>query len=127
METNGTTLDGTALRGTIDEVLRNLAHTIEAEGNAKTIFGAAVKLDNHTVVPVATLEIAFGGGLGVGSGPRFIQTAIDLAKKIVPGGWGAGGGGGMSIRIRPVGFIREDQAGATFVSIPVPPSEPRHR
>jgi uncharacterized spore protein YtfJ len=92
---------------------------LEAEGNVKAIFGQPIRLENHTVIPVAAVEIAIGAGGGVGHGPNLppsIQAAIQLAKKILPGGWGAGGGGGRSVRIRPVGFIYEKD-GVAFVPI----------
>lgn len=106
---------------TAESIIRDLTHTLEAEGNVKAIFGTPVRLENHTIIPVAAVEIAIGMGGGVGHGPNLppsVQTAIQLAKKVLPGS-GAGGGGGLSLRIRPVGFIYEKD-GVTFVPIDAP-------
>lgn len=104
----------------IEHIVSDLRHAIETEGNVKAIFGAPVKLDEHTIVPVMTLEIAVGGGGGIGGGPKIIRGAVELAKKILPTGWGAGAGGGFSVRLKPAGFIRDDHDGAWFVPIAAP-------
>jgi len=102
-----------------ERIVGELRHAIESEGNVRAIFGEPIKLDQHVVVPVMSIEIAIGGGGGYGGGPKIFKGAIDVAKKLVPAGWGVGGGGGFSLRIRPVGFIRDQENGPSFVAIAV--------
>jgi uncharacterized spore protein YtfJ len=105
-----------AIARPLERIVGELRHAIETEGNVRTLFGEPMKLDEHTVIPVMTLEIGFGGGGGIGVG-KLLRGAIDLAKRVLPGSWGAGGGGGLSIRLRPAGFIRDDKDGPRFVPI----------
>lgn len=91
-----------------DDVLRQVAETLEKEGNARTVFGEPVKLDTKTIIPVALVQ--FGGG-GGGVSPRGKEGDAPAQ------GFGAGGGGGFAVQ--PVGFIHEEDGAVVFTPIHV--------
>ena len=68
---------------------------------ARLCFGSAVTAGERTVIPVASVRTAGGGGFG--SGP--------------PNAPGQGGGGGGAIDARPVGFIEIGPEGTRFERI----------
>jgi len=80
----------------------HISRTIEASGNAKAIYGEPIKLETHTVVPVAALVVTVGGGGGA-------LSAI------------GGGGGGLTMKVAPVGYLHEKDGVVTFTPIDVPP------
>jgi uncharacterized spore protein YtfJ len=100
------------------EILRSLAHAIETEGNVKAVFGDPVKLDGHTIIPVAGIFVGLGGGGGFGGGIG--KTAAELAEKLLPRSLAAAGGGGINVMVRPVGFIHEGKEGVVFTPIATP-------
>ena len=76
--------------------------------NLKSVFGAPVKIEDRTVVPVASVKInGTGSGSGDGGGPSL--------KEIGKGG--GGGEGEVEIEITPIGFIYEKDGVPTFVKI----------
>jgi uncharacterized spore protein YtfJ len=91
----------------------------QAEANTRTIFGEPITLETRKIVPVATIEIGAGGGGGFGQGIAIdvVKGAIETAKKLVPGGRGAGGGGGLGIKVRPVGYLSEENGRVVFTAI----------
>jgi uncharacterized spore protein YtfJ len=111
-----------------DNPLTSVAHDIvavlEHDGNVRAVFGAPMKLDTRTVIPVAS--VAMGGGAG---GIRTLGSAIATARKwlwrkdvhVDPSHSVAGGGGG-GIDVRPVGFLHEDDGRVVFT-----PIEPHHQ
>ncbi|MBS2031850.1 MAG: hypothetical protein JST54_28395 [Deltaproteobacteria bacterium] len=88
----------------IDEMMKQVATTLEKEGNAKTIFAQPVKLESHTVIPVAAVNFA---AAAAGSG---MPGAGKLARFL-------GGGGGGGIDVKPVGFIHESGTEVVFTPI----------
>jgi uncharacterized spore protein YtfJ len=109
---------------TLAAVVRDIAHAIEAEGNTKAIFGAPAKLDQHTIIPVATLEIGLGGGGGGGGSfgsEKLREAAAGLVSKLVP--TAIAGGGGFGVKLRPVGFLSELEGRVIFTPIEVPPEK----
>lgn len=91
---------------TTEEIVKQVTHAVEQEGNAKVVFGAPVKLDSKTVIPVAAVR--FGGGAG---GARADGEVSTLARAIFSGG----GGGGFDVR--PVGFIHESEGRVEYTPI----------
>ena len=87
----------------IEQMVKEVTQMLEKEGNSKAVFGDLVKLESHSIVPVAVIEVA-GAGAGAGGQP---------AK---PGAF-IGGGGGMGFKIRPVGFIQERHGEVVFSPI----------
>ncbi len=95
-----TTIDGAAARRTGDEVLSALFERIGARFGAATVFGDPVEREGVTVVPVASVRLAGGGGAGA-----------DPAKR--QEGEGAGGVGTMSA----AGYIELKDGRSRFVPI----------
>jgi hypothetical protein len=64
------------------------------------------------------MEIGAGGGGGMGQGITIdvMKGALEAAKKLVPGR-GAGGGGGLAIKLRPVGYLSEENGHVVFTPI----------
>jgi uncharacterized spore protein YtfJ len=111
----------------LEAMVRELTHAIEAEGNVRTVFGEPVLVEKHRIVPIATIEIGAGaGGLFSRRGPmRLAQEAAALARRFIPAGWGIGGGGGGMLRVRPVGFLQEEDGRVVFCPISVDGEQPR--
>ncbi len=89
----------------MEEIVKQIAETLEREGNARAVFGEPMKLESKTVIPVAV--IGFGGGGGLGAAPD--------SSKLVKAIFSGGGGGGFNIR--PVGFIHERGGEVVFTPI----------
>jgi uncharacterized spore protein YtfJ len=100
--------------GAVSQIAREFAEVIRSEGNIGVVFGAPMALENHVIIPVARVEIGFGGGVGgnVDTNPNGKANGDGIARhlgtlaRVVRRGFGAGGGGG--IKVTPVGFIHED-------------------
>jgi uncharacterized spore protein YtfJ len=121
----GTIMETQNIEAMPKEDIRALAHEIaqgiEGEVNVRTIFGEPIKLDGHVIVPVATVSLTIGGGGAFANGGRLAKAANEVASRVVPGGFG--GGGGFQMQIRPVGFIRDGKEGVEFSPIEVPSKE----
>ena len=105
----------------VEAVARELAALFQAEANTHTIFGEPLALETRKIIPVATIEIGAGGGGGFGQGFAIdaVRGAIATAKKLVPTGRGAGGGGGLGIKVRPVGYLSEENGRVVFTAITI--------
>jgi len=78
-----------------------IVQSIVENAHAQAVFGEAVKLDTHTIVPVAMVKMSGGGG---GRG---------LLRML-------GGGGGGTLKVVPLGFITEREGEAPFTPIEIP-------
>lgn len=78
-----------------------IVQSIVENAHAQAVFGEAVKLDTHTIVPVAMVKISGGGGGG------------GLLRML-------GGGGGGNMKVVPLGFITEREGEVTFTPIEIP-------
>jgi uncharacterized spore protein YtfJ len=113
----GGVMDATALANIVNDVTK----AIQAEGNSRAIFGEPLQLETHKVIPVAAIEIGMGGG-GAGAGPRtshdegLRRTISQLARRLIPFGFGGGMGGG--VKVRPIGFIHEENGQVVYSAIP---------
>ena len=118
MET--TTLEKAVATGgpVAQEIVKQIVHAFETEANVKAVFGEPVKLDGHSVIPVAAVFVSIGGGAGLGGGfGKAVQGAVELAQRFLPRGLAGGGGGGINLWVRPVGFIHDDKDAVTFTPI----------
>ena len=86
----------------IEDLVKQVAVTLERDGSAHAVFGESIKLEHHTIVPVAVVT---GGGGGGGS-----QGATNGAFA---------GGAGIGLTVRPVGFIYESGEEVVFTPIHV--------
>jgi uncharacterized spore protein YtfJ len=72
---------------------------------ARLCYGEPIKANGRTIIPVAKMFSAGGGGFGAEEGTPSV---------------GSGGGGGGTLWATPIGFIEVSDAGAHFRSIPDP-------
>jgi uncharacterized spore protein YtfJ len=91
----------------LEKIVRDLVGAVATEGNTRVVFGAPVALEKHKIIPVATVQIGFGGGVGSArtSRPGVVSRFGQVVGKLFQAGFGGGGGGG--IKVTPVGFICE--------------------
>lgn len=96
------------MESSVQELVRQVAETIQKEASVRAVFGEPIKLDQHTIVPVAIVHIAFGGG---GAGTSGVKSEV-VGKML-----GFGGGGGLDVSSVPLGFITEKDGDVVFRSI----------
>lgn len=80
----------------IEDLVKQVAVTLERDGGAQAVFGPSIELAHHVIVPVAVVS---GGAAGAGSQ--------------------ASGGLGLGLNVRPVGFIHESGDHVVFTPIHV--------
>lgn len=115
IESSESTNEFAVTSNAIAQVAREFADAIRAEGNIRVVFGEPMALDSHKIIPVARVEIGFGGGLGGSASGDGLAEKFGALAKVVRRGFGAGGGGG--IKVTPLGFIHEDSNGVQFQGI----------
>ncbi|MFF3325148.1 spore germination protein GerW family protein [Streptomyces sp. NPDC002889] len=86
-------------------LLERLADKLGGRASVTAVYGEPVTRDGITVIPVARVGFAFGGGAG-----QEISTART----------GEGGGGGGGVEARPLGFIEIREGTATYKPIRAP-------
>ena len=96
-----------------EEIVKQVAETIQKEANARAVFGEPAKLDTHVVIPVASVVISLSGGGGGGSR----KPGAEIARLF------GGGGGGLQVIATPVGFIHEKNGEVVFTRIEKPKPE----
>jgi uncharacterized spore protein YtfJ len=105
--------------GQIDGFIERMAERLGGKASVRAVFGKPVTRDGLTIIPVARVRWAFGGGAGtslVAVGPGKDDDAPGP-----PTSSGSGGGGGMTAD--PVGYLEIGPDGASFIPItPVMPS-----
>ena len=96
-----------------EEIVRQVAETIQKEANARAVFGEPAKLDTKVVIPVASVVIQISGGGGGGTR----KPGAEIARLF------GGGGGGLNVTAAPVGFIHEKDGAVVFTRIDKPKPE----
>jgi uncharacterized spore protein YtfJ len=101
----------------IDALIHQVGETIQREASVRTVFGEPIKLDQHTLVPIALVTVTFGGGAGAGGilAQKLLGKAPEAAEN--PGWTGGGAGGGLSIVTVPVGFLSEKNGDVVFTPV----------
>jgi uncharacterized spore protein YtfJ len=94
----------------IERVVRQVALTASAEA----VFGRPVEAHGRTVIPVAKVYFAYGGGAGPELAGRTVERQPD--GRVVPALSSGGGGGGVGVA-RPAGYIELSAAGTRFVPV----------
>jgi uncharacterized spore protein YtfJ len=93
-----------------DAFLERFAERIGGRAHVTAVFGEPISRGDLTIVPVARVRWAFGGGAGSGNDPKGEQAS------------GSGGGGGVAAD--PVGYLEIGPDGATFEPIAGPYPNP---
>lgn len=86
----------------IAQLIRRMGETISATATVRTVFGEPVTSGQRTVLPVATVRFAFGGGGG-------------SHKNLEGGEPRGGGGGGGRVSAQPCGLAEVTPEGARFI------------
>ncbi len=89
----------------LEDIVKQVAETIQKEANARAVFGEATKLDTHVLIPVASVTVNVSGG----GGTR--RPATEIARLL------GGGGGALHVVSTPVGFIHEKDGQVVFTRI----------
>jgi uncharacterized spore protein YtfJ len=91
----------------LEEIVKQVAETIQKEANARAVFGEATKLDTHVLIPVASVTVNISGGGGGGAR----RPAQEIARLF------GGGSGALNVVSTPVGFIHEKDGQVVFTRI----------
>lgn len=104
----------------LEAVVHEVAETIQREANVQAVFGQPIKLDEHTVIPVALVTVSVGGG-----GGGFLSRVAEKAAQAAAGGSGGGGGAGFSVSAVPLGFLSERDGQVVYSPIEIHEAEGR--
>src|SRR4051812_14558369 len=99
------------MEANLDTIVSKISEAIQNEASVRAVFGAPLKLDQHTIIPVAVVSVTLGGGGGSGHGEVCEQ---GKAPRL---GNGFGAGGGADMRATPIGFIHEANGTVQFTAI----------
>ncbi len=93
-------------------VIERIVRQVGVTSSAGAVFGQPVEAHGYTVVPVARVYFAYGGG----SGPELAGRVVERPPegRVAPALTSGGGGGGVGIA-RPAGYIEISAAGTRFV------------
>jgi uncharacterized spore protein YtfJ len=85
------------------DLLQKIGETLGSTATVKSVFGEPIHVNGKTVVPVAKVAYAFGGGFGSGKD----SSRADRQ--------GEGGGGGGGVRAFPAGALEITETSTRFV------------
>ena len=94
-----------------------IADLFERSLNIRHVFGEPVHNGEMTVIPVAQVAYAFGGGGGRGPGRIGVDRADRQSSDKGQGGEPEGAGGGGGLRMTPVGALEIGPHGTRFIPI----------
>ncbi len=89
-------------------------HQFSLSSSAQSVFGSPVSAHNRTVIPVARVYFAYGGGTGPEVGGRHIDRVAEPDPQ--PALTSGGGAGGIGFA-RPAGYIEISEEGSRFVPV----------
>jgi uncharacterized spore protein YtfJ len=113
--------------GPIDGFVERMAERLGGKASVSAVFGDPIERDGLTIIPVARVRWAFGGGAGsgpvaVGPGRDGIGAGAPLGD-LTSSATSSGSGGGGGVTADPVGYLEIGPDGASFIPInPVMPS-----
>jgi len=84
------------------DLLQKMSETLGSTATVRSVFGEPIHANGRTIVPVAKVAYAFGGGFGAGK-----HSASDRQ--------GEGGGGGGGVRAFPAGVLEITDNNTRFV------------
>ena len=112
-------------RSSIDGFVERMAERVGSKASVRAVFGDPIERDGLTIIPVARVRWAFGGGAGRGPiavGPGSGDGATASTADEGMSGAGTGGGGGATAD--PIGYIEIGPDGASFKPIGTPMPSP---
>lgn len=95
-----------------DQFFADIVERIGGQAGVRAVFGSPVVRDDLTIVPVARVRWAFGGGAG------------SAGKAEAEEGLASGSGGGGGVSADPVGYVEIGPEGARFSPIASPYPSP---
>ncbi len=108
----------------IKKLIAEIKENIEKTANVKSIFGDVKKVDNVSIIPVASVRFQGGGGGGFGEmeakkkeKPEPLEEPETEKEGVKKGKSGKGGGLGIKVDASPVGYIEIKDDNAKFVDI----------
>jgi uncharacterized spore protein YtfJ len=94
-------------------VVGTILDRIRATARVELVYGEERKVGDKTIIPIAAIAYAFGGGAGGGvEGARHNGHSEDTGGAV-----GGGGGGGGSVRVQPVGVLEVTEDETRMVPI----------
>ncbi len=98
--------------GTPPSLIERIVRQMGVTSSVATVYGQPVEAHGHTIIPIARVYFAYGGG----SGPELAGRLVDRQPdgRIAPSLSSGGGAGGVGIA-RPSGYIEISPDGTRFV------------
>lgn len=103
----------------VKQLIKEIKENLEKSANTKSIFGDVMKVDDISIIPVGSFTMKGGGGGGFGSMGSKTETESEEESKSDEAGTksGKGGGLGLTIDVKPVGYIKIKDGVAEYVEI----------
>jgi uncharacterized spore protein YtfJ len=101
----------------IPELIQQVTDKIEKFAHVKVCFGEPVKINQQTIIPVASIRIGGGGGGCMGKGiqpTEQVEGTEGSEAEEQTACKGTGGGGGFGMQVKPVGYIEEVDGAVRF-------------
>jgi uncharacterized spore protein YtfJ len=116
-----------AAKGSIDGFVERIAERVGGNASVRAVFGEPIERGGITIIPVARVRWAFGGGAGRGPiamGPGTGTDSSPTQPTINEGLSGMGTGAGGGVTADPIGYLEIGPDGATFKPIASPMPSP---
>lgn len=102
----------------VKELIKEIKENLEKSANTRSIFGDVMKIEDISIIPVGSFTMKGGGGGGFGSMGSKGEVDLDETKGDEAGAkTGKGGGLGLTIDVKPVGYIKIKDGNAEYVEI----------
>ena len=103
----------------VKQLIKEIKENLEKSANTKSIFGDVMKVEDISIIPVGSFSMKGGGGGGFGS--MGLKTEAESEEEIKSDETGAksgkGGGLGLTVDVKPVGYIKIKDGIAEYVEI----------
>ncbi|MBN2017057.1 MAG: hypothetical protein JW794_02825 [Candidatus Cloacimonetes bacterium] len=102
----------------VKELIQEIKENLEKSANTRSIFGDIMKVEDMSIIPVGSFTMKGGGGGGFGSMAMKGKFDVEETKADESGTpTGKGGGLGLTIDVKPVGYIKIKDGEAEYVEI----------
>jgi len=103
----------------VKQLIKEIKENLEKSANTKSIFGDVMKVDDISIIPIGSFTMKGGGGGGFGTmGPKAEAEQEEEGKSDEAcAKTGKGGGLGLTVDVKPVGYIKIKDGVAEYVEI----------